>query len=61
MFKQIFENYRSFLNERKVDKEYQAIAQSYIDALLETANEIQEGTSEASDTTGEFIQNTLKR
>jgi hypothetical protein len=42
MFQRIFENYRSFLNERKVDKEYEAIAEAYIDALLQTANEIKE-------------------
>ena len=51
MFKQIFENYRSFLNERKVDKEYQVIAESYIDALLQTADEIKESKDRIIKTT----------
>ena len=46
----LFEDFRHFLNERKSDIEYQTIANSFLNAIIETNNEIKETSEETIET-----------
>lgn len=46
----LFEDFRHFLNERKSDVEYQTIANSFLNAIVGTINEIKETSEETIET-----------